>query len=311
MANNTMALATNRVVPWSNLGTNVSNCDTIEDVLYEANLNWNVEGRPIYDVNGQPIPGFLANTRTSDNEVLGIVTPRYEIVQNIDAFDFINNLTKDGLKFEMAGTGKRGKQIWILAKLPNDRDILGDAFNNYIVFTNAHDGTGAVKVCMTPIRVFCSNCLNLAFRNADRIWSARHSLQIGAKIEEAKTALLMADRYMDELAIQADILANTKISDSQIEQTLLKINNIDNLGSNSLSNRKMNNFYEQLDTFKQYYDMADIRQFKGTAWGVINAATDFADHASPMRNSANYHRNNWEKIINGHPFVDAVYREVG
>lgn len=296
----------NRVVPWNNIGKNVSNCSTIEEVLNTANLNWNVGGRLIYDANGNVIPGYIANTRNTDNEVLGIVSPKYEIVQNIEAFNFIDNLTKEGLTFEMAGTGKKGKQIWILAKLPEDRKILGDDFNTYICFTNTHDGTGAVKVCMTPIRVFCSNCLNLAFKEADRIWSARHSLQIGTKIEEAKTSLLMADTYMKELEVQADIMANTKITDADILKVFKSVNNIDN----NTSIRRMTNFNEEMDKFISCYNMPDINQFKGTAWGLMNAVTDYADHMAPRRVTQNYAQNNWEKIITGHPFVDAVYKEV-
>lgn len=296
----------NRVVPWNNIGKNVSNCSTIEEVLNTANLNWNVEGRLIYDANGNVIPGYIANTRNTDNEVLGIVSPKYEIVQNIEAFNFIDNLTKEGLTFEMAGTGKKGKQIWILAKLPEDRKILGDDFNTYICFTNTHDGTGAVKVCMTPIRVFCSNCLNLAFKEADRIWSARHSLQIGTKIQEAKTSLLMADTYMKELEVQADIMANTKITDADILKVFKSVNNIDN----NTSIRRMTNFNEEMDKFISCYNMPDINQFKGTAWGLMNAVTDYADHMAPRRVTQNYAQNNWEKIITGHPFVDAVYKEV-
>lgn len=296
----------NRVVPWSNIGKNVSNCSTVEEVLNTANLNWNVEGRLIYDANGNVIPGYIANTRNTDNEVLGIVSPKYEIVQNIEAFNFIDNLTKEGLTFEMAGTGKKGKQIWILAKLPEDRKILGDDFNTYICFTNTHDGTGAVKVCMTPIRVFCSNCLNLAFKEADRIWSARHSLQIGTKIEEAKTSLLMADTYMKELEVQADIMANTKITDADILKVFRSVNNIDN----NTSIRRMTNFNEEMDKFISCYNMPDINQFKGTSWGLMNAVTDYVDHMAPRRVTQNYAQNNWEKIITGHPFVDAVYKEV-
>lgn len=296
----------NRVVPWNNIGKNVSNCTTIEEVLNTANLDWNVEGRLIYDANGNVIPGYIANTRDVDNEVLGIVSPKYEIVQNIEAFNFIDNLTKEGLTFEMAGTGKKGKQIWILAKLPEDRKILGDDFNTYICFTNTHDGTGAVKVCMTPIRVFCSNCLNLAFKEADRIWSARHSLQIATKIEEAKTSLLMADTYMKELEVQADIMANTKITDADIFKVFKSVNNIDN----NVSIRRMTNFNEEMDKFISCYNMPDINQFKGTAWGLMNAVTDYADHMAPRRVTQNYAQNNWERIITGHPFVDAVYKEV-
>ena len=297
----------NRIVPWSNLGVNVSQARTVEDVLDIANLNWKVNPMPIYDANGNEIPGYVANVRDTDNDVLGIVSPKYEIVQNIDAFNFINNLVSAGMTFEMAGTGRNGKQIWILGKLANDKNILGDNVSPYICFTNTHDGSSSVKVCMTPVRVICSNVLNFAFKQADRIWSARHSSSIQVRLEEAKNALFNVDNYMTVLENEADRLANIAITDAALEDVFRRINNID---LNNSSARKIRNYNESFVDFFNCYNASDITQFKGSVWGALMAATDFADHRTPGRITTGYTARNWDNIITGHNFVDAVFKEV-
>lgn len=76
-----------------------------------------------------------------------------------------------------------GKKIWLLAKLP-DSEICGDKTEPYVCFSNTHDGSGAVRVCMTPVRVVCNNTLNLALNTAQRAWSVRHVGDISTKLVE-------------------------------------------------------------------------------------------------------------------------------
>ena len=207
---------TGRVVPWTELGINVAGAKTVEDVLNMAALNWLVEPRPIFNSVGDEIPGYVANVRDIDGEVMGIVSPKYEIVQNSDAFEFVNNLVGEGFEFEMAGAGRDGRQVWLLGKLP-EQSILGDKVNPYICFTNTHDGTSAVKVCMTPVRVICANVLNFAFREASRIWSARHSSSVQMRLEEAKQSVRNAEIYMQVMSNEANRLTGITVTEGHYE----------------------------------------------------------------------------------------------
>ena len=107
--------------------------------------------------DGFSIPGFKANIRDLDNRVLGVVTDRYKVVQNEEAFSFTDSLLGEGVTYETAGSLQEGRRTWILAKLPQKFIISGDEITPYLVFMNSHDGTGAIKAAMTPIRVVCQN----------------------------------------------------------------------------------------------------------------------------------------------------------
>ena len=109
-----------------------------------------------------------------------------------------------------------GRKVWLLARLPENYQILGDEVTPYLVFSNAHDGSGAIKVAMTPVRVVCQNTLNLALHDAKRIWSTNHTGDMQTKLSEAKKTLLLAEHYMDKLNDEANELSGISMSDKKV-----------------------------------------------------------------------------------------------
>ena len=303
MSANVESLFSVREVPWHGLGEIVQSAPTSKDAIHLAGLDWEVVSNPIYDSMGKEIPGYKANTRNTDNSVLGIVSNKYQIVQNSEAFEFTDNLIATGdVRYETAGSLRGGKQVWLLAKLDTTQ-VVGDDVDPYICFTNTHDGTGAIKVCMTPIRVVCQNTLNVALSNASRMWSTKHMGDMDYKLMEAKETLNLANNYMKKLDEQADVFANTKISDDEIAKVLDELFPVDYQKDSA---RKINNVKDLKDNFYVCYMMPDIAKFRNTQWGVINAMSDMVTHMNPARKSDTYRENNWGRIINGHPFMDAL-----
>lgn len=288
-----------REKPWHGLGRIVKEAPTSHDAIELAGLNWQVLSNPIYDGFGNEIKGFKANTRSSDNSVLGVVTDKYKIVQNTDAFDFTDNLIGEEMFYETAGSLRNGKTIWLLGKMP-ERYICEDKFEPYIVFTNTHDGTGAVKIAMTPIRVVCNNTLNMALSGAKRSWSTKHMGNMEAKLSEARHTLELANDYLDNLAIEADKLANETMKEEDIIYTLNEMFPIED----DASDRQKQNVQNAKDGIMICMLRPDIAKFLNTKWGFINAVSDYVGHSIPARVTSNYQENNWGKIMNGHPLLD-------
>lgn len=294
--------------PWHGLGTMVENAPNSADAIKLAGLDWMVEGRPIFDQNGKEIPGYKANTRVTDNTVFGVVSNRYKVIQNSDAFSFTDALLRSDeaeVTYETAGSLHNGKVIWLLAKMDNQK-ILGDDVTPYMVFMNTHDGKGSIKVCMTPVRVVCNNTLNLALSSAVRSWTTRHVGNLEMKLEEARHTLGLAQDYMKELNNQAEKLANVKMTEGEVENLLDIIYPI----KAEDTERKIKNMKMAKENFFTCYNMSDISQFKGTAWGVINAGADLVSHFTPARKTTTYQENNWEKIILGHPIMDMITNNI-
>lgn len=294
-----------REKPWHGLGTIIEDAPTSKEAIRLAGLDWDVVPNPIYDASGNPISGYVANTRSSDGSVLGIVTPKYKIVQNAEAFEFTDSLVGEGLTYETAGSLRNGKQIWLLGKMPSTT-ILDDEVEPYICFTNTHDGMGSVRVCMTPVRVVCNNTLNLALSTARRSWSAVHSLYIETRLDEARQSLDLIDGYMSALDAEANTLAAASITDADIEAVFDALYPVADSDSNVRKQRVetiKNDFFQRLDA-------KDIRQYRGTMYGAVMAITDFVDHAEPLRKTDTFAENRWSQIIMGHPVVDQFYKTI-
>ncbi len=209
----------NKVPAWHGLGTVVSEAPTSADALHLAGLDWNVLPEKVYLKDGTEVPETVANIRDTDRSILGIVSDHYKIVQNVDAFSFVDALLENEVQkvtFESAGSLNHGKRVWILAHMPS-RLILGDEIVPYLVFTNSHDGSSAVMTAMTPIRVVCQNTLNIALQQAKRTWSIRHMGNIEGKKKDAAMTLGLAVSYMDKLEITAEEYQQKKVSKEMLE----------------------------------------------------------------------------------------------
>ena len=292
-----------REKPWHGLGTEVPEAPTSADALRFAGLDWNVRQEPVYNSRGGVIRGYKSNVRDTDGSVLGIVGDRYKVVQNVDAFNFTDDLIGGEVRYETAGSLREGRQVWLLAKMP-ERKVAGDDVEPYLCFTNAHDGSSGVKVCMTPIRVVCNNTLNLALSSAKRIWSMRHTENIRERLNEARDCLFRADDYMANLAIYADRAANKRLYDADIKAILEELFPV----TDKSTEREKANVKKCRDEFMVCYFAPDIARFRGTAWGAINAASDFVTHSMPHKNTKNYAANNWGRIMDGHAVMDKAVK---
>lgn len=278
------------------------------EALRLAGLDWNVIQKDIQlkDENGDRIPGYKANVRSSDNRVLGVVSDRYRIVQNTEAFAFTDELIGGDVRYETAGSLQNGKKVWLLARLP-DTKLVGDDVESYVCFSNTHDGSGSVRVCMTPIRVVCNNTLNLALSSAKRAWSTPHVGDVQGKIREARQCLELAEDYMDSLAEYADKLANTKLEETKLREIIDEMFAV----PEDETDRKKANAQAAKDSFMVCYFAPDIAKFRGTAWGAVNAMSDMVSHAAPARNTGTYAENNWGRIMDGHALLDQLVAKVG
>ena len=291
-----------REKPWHGLGVMVQDAPTSADALRLSGLDWTVEQRPVFlEGTKIPIPNYKANVRDKDGTVLGIVTDRYAVVQNSEAFAWTDELIGGDVRYETAGSLKCGKKIWLLAKMPTAK-VAGDDVDPYLCFTNTHDGSGAVKVLLTPVRVVCNNTLNLALRTAKRSWAMKHVGALDAKLNEARMTLELADKYMLHLDGQAQQLASVTITDEKLEQILNEMFPL----KEDATERQKNTVKAAKDEVMICYFMPDLAKFRGTAWGVVNAFADMVDHAKPQRNTKNYAENNWERIMDGHELLDRV-----
>lgn len=297
-----------REKPWHGLGTIVAEAPDSQEALRLAGLDWNVVQKDIVTADGRDyIPGFKANVRDRDNSVLGIVTDRYKVVQNKEAFAFTDALLGEGVRYETAGSLQSGRRTWILARLPHQYIINGEEITPYLVFMNSHDGSAAIKVAMTSVRVVCNNTLNLALSTAKRSWSCHHTGDIQGKMEDARNTLLYAGQYMAELGKSFETLQQKKLRDQKVMEYIEMLLPV----REDATPLQRKNIQKLRDDMKQrYFDAPDLMHTEKSAYRFINAVSDFATHTKPLRERANYKENLFAKTVDGNPLIDRAYQMV-
>lgn len=171
MANDNMFSV--KETPWHGLGTVLPQAPTVEEALIAANLTWQV--RTLNLAAFQPpsqtefsrtrinMPRFKALQREDTQEVFTVVSDQYRVLQNLDAFNIFRPLVEDGtIELETAGSLQNGKKVWVMAKVKTDSQEVrkGDEIKPYVLLSNSHDGSQAVRFGFTPIRVVCNNTLS-------------------------------------------------------------------------------------------------------------------------------------------------------
>ena len=286
--------AFHRHAPWWDQGYKCSDIAMNgEQMQKEAQIDWLVEQHQLYihrveeqpdgtkKVIHQQIPG-LANIRGDNFFHLGNVSEKYKVVQNCEAFDFVDALHQDGIiKYESAGSLKGGKFVWMLAKMPQEFEVVaGDKLEQYILFTTAHDGSRAVRVMPTSVRVVCQNTLSLATANESKGLSIRHKGNIFDKLADAKKCIMTSDAKFKKFHEDAQRLTTVTFDVEQLKaMTELLIPR--EKGKNDTRRAKarasiLSNFTD---------DPQNIDGVRGTAWAAFNAITQHVDHNSGYKGS--------------------------
>ena len=274
---------------FANIGSNVRSAVTVEQALNMGNLNYKVEKRPIYLSDDTPIPDRYATVRDVDNYVYDIVSDRYTIVQNEDAFGFINYMSED-IQFEKIGETKSG-MIYLIASL-EPMQILGDTYQPHLCFRNSHNGKFQLSVTISPLRVVCKNQVNICFEESPNTINIRHSSQANVRLEEASHVLKGTADYMKELNKQAEKWAIQKVSNAQIVQILDELFPMDK----EMKDYQLERVEEQKILLTKAYQADDNANFKNTMWGMINAYSDFITHKPQYRNTETAAENNFVAV---------------
>ena len=292
-------------------GEDLSGVTNYEDLIHTAGLDWEVEARPVYYKNDQgffvEVPGAKEVVRKVDGKAMGTVTDRYKIVQNQDAFRFVENLFDQNVQFIRGGSFRGGKSTWLEAKLPENYKILGDDVDQYLVFKNSHDGKGSILAMIVLHRVVCSNALNYALSTASRVWRCMHASTVDDRLEEARNILLHTNTYMAALAEEAESLQKRAFTNTEMANM---VNILLPYGKQATERQRATVDDNRNKLMMVLNNKEDIQQYGNTAYKFLNAVSDFATHAESKRNTATRNERLFESIIEGNPLIDRAYQLV-
>lgn len=301
---NTTPIIVDRTTTWHAIGKSVEECKNMEEVLRLSGLDYEVEKRPVYmgkswedDAGTIEIPNRYVTVRTRDNHPYDVISDQFEIIQNREAFDFVDYMG-DEISYEKAGETKNG-MVYIIGKLP-EVDILGDAFTPHVIFRNGFTGKVKITAAICPLRMVCQNQFNFAFKNTDNTVTIRHVHNAPQKLEEAREILRVAADYMQEINRMAQTYAVKKLSPKALEWALNMMFPMPKEGEkiNSFAKNRMETARAE---FTRAYTADDNANFRGTAWGMINAYTDFLTHKDIVHPTADKQEGRFIKTTFGQP----------
>ncbi|MCY2966274.1 MAG: DUF932 domain-containing protein [Planctomycetota bacterium] len=261
---------------WHNLGKLIVDAVTSRDMIQFSGMDWDVGLEELKTESGIVVPDYFATVRKDSGKILGVVGKRYKIVQNRDAFAFLDSLTSSGeMLYESAGVLRGGGTVWCLARLPSVDEIApGDSSYRYVLFSTSHDGTGAIQAIPTSIRIVCANTLAVAVGSNRGI---RHTENVRDRMAEARLILSQYDKSFDLFRDSARKLAETKYSADQAKQYILEL--FPEVREEGKSQTIRNNKVEQIRAAWRN-ERNNLPSIKGTWWQLVNAVTETIDHDS-------------------------------
>jgi phage/plasmid-like protein (TIGR03299 family) len=220
-----------REAPWHGLGAVLERPPaSVAEAIAASGLGWRVEKEPIAVDRGpdwqlemqryERVSGCFATVRQDTREALGVVGERYRIVQNREAFAFVDQLLGSAIHFETAGSLHGGRRVWVLATLPDHVEVGGDPVWPYVLLMNSHDGSTAVIAATTPVRVVCQNTLNWGLADARQKFSIRHTEAVTQRVHEARRVLELSINYYHQFKRHGDELASQHCTERQLRAVL-------------------------------------------------------------------------------------------
>lgn len=279
---------------WHGLGRVIDHAATSRDAIKLAGLNWQVEQWPVLARNPQTfdtITGHdhLANVRTDTQAVLGVVGRRYHVFQNSDAFDFMDALVGDKLAmYETAGALHGGRKVWMLARIPGDYRVgADDVVKPYVLLVNSHDGSTALRMIPTSVRVVCQNTLNLALRQAGSEGLAiRHRPSLNERVREAREKLGIVAARFDEFDAELHAMIARTLTARQVHDYF------DGLLPKPDTDRQRDTRRKMMQKFIENFESPTntLRGMAHTPWAAYNAVSEWADHQRSFRGASDQHR---------------------
>ena len=286
----------------------------VKTVFEATGLDWIVEQKQVYTQkpNTNPamhvgtacydiLPNYVANYRSDNNQFLGMVHPKdYKVVQNCDAFDFIDELPN--FTFEKVGMFNGGKKVFVVGKSNEQIAIDGsdDLVNFYLTFLHGHDGKSGIRFILCPVRMFCMNQLNLMLQTANFKYNIAHTGDIQFKLAQIQKAIADSRNYVTDLTQTIDTMINTK-STKSIEQLTLELIPVEDTDTTLITSRKEE---ARQTIITLYNDKPDLQNYKGTQFGIVSAVSDYISHAQPKRISHSTIDNTFIRNIEGSELLE-------
>jgi phage/plasmid-like protein (TIGR03299 family) len=273
------------VTPWHGLGRVLESAPTTEEAIKCAGLDWEVKLVPLHGtLDGEPLVGIKswATVRSTDKRVLGVVGPTYRPLQNVDAFKFFQPVLDAGeATLETAGSLRQGQRVWVLARVKADpvEIVPGDPVLSYLLLSNGHDGTMAIRAGSTFTRVVCANTLAAAHQDgASKLLRIRHTDKANDALDLVRNTMNVVRAEFEATTEQYKALARTGVRKEDIKEYVRKVFFPKVTFTADMEEDPAERLLGKIIPLFEEGAGNNLPGVRGTAWGAYNAVTDFLSH---------------------------------
>jgi len=265
-------------LPWHGLGTALEEADLFDwpKASVKAGLDWEAELVPLVTSDTGDKVAHRAVRRQSDGRILGVVGHKYTILQNQDAFKwFAPFLEAKEAALHTAGSLRQGSRIWVLAKLNRDPLVIatGDEVEKYLLLSHSHDGSLAVRVGFTPVRVVCANTLAMAHgADASKLIRVKHTKDVHQNLAAIREVINLANVEFQATAEQYKLLARKSINQADLRsyvKRVLKVQDDQDAGT------RMKNIIDEIIGLAEAGRGNDLPSVRGTLWTAYNGVSEW------------------------------------
>lgn len=291
-ANGRASMAFVGETPWHGLGQQLSANAPIEVWRREAHLDWDIHRSPVQYKNGtlHEFPEQHVLYRSDTNAPLAVVSKRYKEVQPGEVLEFFRDLIDgSGFSIETAGTLKGGRRIWALARTGYEAEVVArDSVKSYLLLATSCDGTIATTAQFTSVRVVCNNTLQMSLnrasgdQSADTVVRVRHNTEFDPNVVKEQLGLIgkqVFDEFMGRMQALSQKPFSVADADAVLRTLFSKTTHDDVTESKG--------YKSVMNLFNGAGRGATLDGVEGTAWGLLNAVTEYYDYHTRSRSAAN------------------------
>lgn len=295
-------------LPWHGLGQRVTEGASLETWAREGGMDWKAIGTPAMYATAEGMKTYGDKQviyRSDTGEALSVMGKGYQIVQPGQVLEFFRDLTeRNEWHIHTVGTLDGGRRMWAMARNHTEGEVVaGDKVKGNLLLATSLDGTMKTTAAMTAIRVVCANTIRAALKDNRDNNRARavvsHRSQFDA--EAVKRDIGVARQSFDAFMEGARKLAETAVSADTARELLREligkptparlIDAAPVVGGDDFARLIKGTPMPAVKAPKEHRNVSRILELyegagmgaqhvgsRGTAWGLLNAVTQFVDH---------------------------------
>ena len=284
--------------PWHRLGKPMKGLQTIDAMLDASQADYQVvltkvaivddNGNLVLNPDGSPVivEDSKATVRVNDNGTfnpLATVGNRYDVRQNREVLEralAVVGASRGDAVIDTCGVLKGGARFFAtidLGSLIIDPTGVNDKIARYLVVSHGHDGFWPIRYANTDVRAVCQNTVIMGLKEAERVFTARHTRNADEYMKTAQDALHISTEWAKAFKNQAELMLGIPVP--QASQKVDKVLNLVFPASKDESDRQRRNREEINGTIRALYaNQRNAGGFGFNGWSMYNSIVEFLDH---------------------------------